>query len=203
MEDTPKTNNEEVVEEIKQWDLRFNTCYWKWYDFKDRVRHAPGIRQLCDAWYYLKCALWHKYNRVHVKTLPPTWCDRCTLLPHAMFQILRDFVDRECSPGIVDWDSDDDHRKARAKMNELLNWWDNTYLKFDCCEGYDISKCMPEEERNTPIKDENGKIVAYEWNSNDYEKQFFDEANRKEEAMRQELTCKLKELIDLRDYLWT
>jgi len=195
--ETHVADNDEIVETVKQWDKRL-----RWFDFKQRVRYLPVIRQVRDACYYLKCALWHKYNRVHVKTMNPTWHDSCDLLPHAMFQILRDFVDKECSPGIADWESDDYHKNARAKMDELLNWWD-TYLKFDCCAGYDESKCLSKEERNTPIKDKDGKIVAYEWNSNDYEHQFYDEANKKEAAMEEELTKRMKELVDLRGFLWT
>lgn len=51
-------------------------------------------RRLHDAWYWLKCRLWHRYNVV-VCQLPPTWCDRDYLLLYAAFQILEDFVKRE------------------------------------------------------------------------------------------------------------
>lgn len=48
-----------------------------------------------EPWYWLKCAVWHRYNVVRVRTLPPTWCDRDRLLLHAAFQVLTDFVERE------------------------------------------------------------------------------------------------------------
>lgn len=45
--------------------------------------------------YVARCHLWSKYNRITVKSLPPTWNDRDTLLAHTCFQILTDFVDKE------------------------------------------------------------------------------------------------------------
>lgn len=48
-----------------------------------------------EPWCWLKCAVWHRYNVVRVRSLPPTWCDRDRLLLHAAFQVLVDFVEKE------------------------------------------------------------------------------------------------------------
>lgn len=168
----------------------------KFYDFKDWLRYLPIIRQIWDGWYYTKCFVWKKYNRVHAKTLPPTWCDRDNLMAHIIFQILEDFVKKECSPGIVDWGHDDPHKVARKKMDELLDWWHNTYLKFDEFEGYDETKSTPPNEK----KDENG---YYTLKLNEYDKSFYLNAGKKEQEMEEELQKKLKEIIDIRPYLWT
>jgi hypothetical protein len=53
------------------------------------------FRYINNPLYVIRCHLWSKYNRVTVKSLPPTWNDRDTLLEHACFQILTDFVDKE------------------------------------------------------------------------------------------------------------
>jgi len=172
--------------------------YLKWYDFKDWLRYFSVIKQVWDGWYYIKCALWKRYNRVYVKTLPPTWCDRDTLMSYTMFQILEDFVKRECSPGSVDWDADEEHRFVRKKMDELLDWWHNIYLKFDEFEGYDKSKATPDNERFT--KNEDG---YYTFCSNEYDETFYTEASYKEKKMEETLSIKLKELIDIRPWMWT
>lgn len=46
-------------------------------------------------WYWLKCRLWHRYNVVHIHSLPPTWNDRDQVMLHAAFQVLVDFVQKE------------------------------------------------------------------------------------------------------------
>jgi len=85
-----------------------------------------NLASIHDWWYRLKCKLWHKYNRVTVKTLPPTWVDRDELLAHSMFQILKDYVEKE--DGLAQWEHEPE---VGQKMQELLDWWTNTYLTAD------------------------------------------------------------------------
>lgn len=77
-----------------------------------------------DLWYYLKCRFWKKYNRIIVKTLPPTWNDRDELMAHVMFQILRNCRDN------LDW-TENPNKDVRQQMDALLDWWDNTYLAVE------------------------------------------------------------------------
>ena len=62
---------------------------------KLRRKLQAAARWLHDSWYWLKCRLWHRYNVVVCRPLPPTWCDRDYLMLFTTFQILEDFVDRE------------------------------------------------------------------------------------------------------------
>lgn len=48
-----------------------------------------------NLYYYLVCRLWHRYNVLRIKTLPPTFVDRDEVLLHASFQILTDFIEKE------------------------------------------------------------------------------------------------------------
>ena len=48
-----------------------------------------------DPWNKLKCRVWHRYNVVVCRSLPPTWCDRDHVLLHVAFQCLVDFIDLE------------------------------------------------------------------------------------------------------------
>jgi len=145
----------------------------------------------CRAAYYLKCLLFKRYNRLHIKTLPVTWCNAVDQIPHAMFQILTNFIELEKPDEHIDWNGTTEHRQARDKMDELYNWWHNTYLKFDAWEDFDETK------KSDPL------FKDGQFNINDYEKEFFDKVNQEEEEMRQELTRRCKELIDIQYYLWT
>jgi len=143
--------------------------------------------------------MWHQYNFIKIKTLGPTWHDRDYLLAHAMFQILDDFITRERPDEIIDWDSDKEHRWARDKMDELINWWKNIYLKFDAYEGIKLDynyddmfiscKNSPDMFEMKPMsKEDNDKL---------------DIVNRREQEIEDELNKKLTEILSIRKYLWT
>jgi hypothetical protein len=118
-----------------------------------------------------------------------------------MFQVLQDFVDRECSPGVVDRDGTPEHRKAKDKMDELLDWWHNTYLKFDSYKDYDESQATPKEERWASEDDKGRRVWVF--HRNEYDVAFGQKALQRENDMEQELNKRLRELLDIRGYLWT
>jgi hypothetical protein len=77
--------------------------------------------------------LWHRYNVIVCRALPPTWCDRDYLLVYAAFQILEDFVERERGHFnddvyalYVNECGEDDARAREADWNTirgLYAWW--------------------------------------------------------------------------------
>ena len=52
-------------------------------------------RKIGDSYYYCKCWAFHPYNKIKVKTLPPTWIDRDLLLLHSSFSIFCDVIEKE------------------------------------------------------------------------------------------------------------
>ena len=160
---------------------------------KDLKRINSLWRRSC---YYIECLLFRRYNRLHIKTLPVTWTDAVEKLPHAMFQILTDFIEEEKPDTHINWDSDPLHRKVRDKMDELYNWWHNVYLKFDPWKDFDYSKGS-----SSPfLPNADG---TYAMNLNEYEKSFYNTVNALEKQMKKELHRRCKELIDIRESLWT
>lgn len=153
------------------------------------------------AYYYAKCWLFKRYNRITVKTLPPTLTDRVEFLPHVMFQVLDDFVQKEAIPGWVDWDGTPEHRAARDKMDELLNWWKNVYLKFDSYQNYDESQATPQKEKWVSEDDRGCRVWTL--NFNEYDTAFHNKVICREDDMEEELNKKLQELLEIRGYLWT
>lgn len=95
---------------------------------------ARLIYLMRDAWYWLSCRFWHRYNTVICRSLPPTWQDRDYLLLYAAFQILEDFIEKE-----QPWQYKGDVYAAYAKecgkeyarirdlewqdIRLLYNWW--------------------------------------------------------------------------------
>lgn len=132
------------------------------------------IRRLNDGWYWLKCAVWHRYNVIHIRTLGPTFCDRDDVLLHAAFQILTDFVDREHPFDHFDV-KNSFHVKDWEEILRLYAWWtvERPARKF----GVDA---VP---KGTPYR--NDTLFALD---EEYETE--DQAN-------------LEQLIKLRGMLWT
>lgn len=150
--------------------------------------------------YWLKCRFWYKYNVLKIQTLPYTWSDRDSVLVHAMMQILKDFVKKEKPDSIINWDSDPEHRQARDKMDEILNWWENSYLIFDEFEGLEFDK-IDWEDRFYPKKPGSNFVEMKPSSEND--RKCYKIAHSRELDMEQELEKKLRELLDVRKYMWT
>jgi len=117
------------------------------------------MQRLHDFWYKLKCRLWHRFNVVVCRSLPPTWCDRDYLLLHAAFQILEDFVAKEQGHFYedvytlyADYDGDDVALKAEVEasareraaewqtIRELYHWW--LGRKKNVTDDYDEDTAM-------------------------------------------------------------
>jgi hypothetical protein len=115
-----ETRRRHPVQYFFRFTLRI--LLYRWYR---RLIHKP-----C---YWLKCRLWHRYNVVVCRSLPPTWVDRDYLLLHAAFQILEDFIEKEepwefkateehlresyadCGP--------DERVAAWLEIQDLYRWW--------------------------------------------------------------------------------
>jgi len=78
--------------------------------------------RLKETWYWLKCYLFHPYNVIRIKSLPPTWCDKSELIRESLFQLIVDFVDKEEPFLHIDWDSDDGHKSAQNCIIQSYKW---------------------------------------------------------------------------------
>lgn len=106
---------------------------------KLRLRHLRRRLQrltyrLHNAWYWLKCRLWYRYNVVVCRALPPTWCDRDYLLLYAAFQLLEDFIEKEepwefagdvYATYVTDCDENFSRQRAAEwqTIRNLYAWW--------------------------------------------------------------------------------
>ncbi len=82
-------------DEDDSWLECFDSLYCRIVPYNWRCR---------QIWYKLKGFCWHRYTTVKPRTINfHTWCDRDALLAHTMFEILVQFVEKECSPSNVEW----------------------------------------------------------------------------------------------------
>lgn len=150
--------------------------------------------------YEMKCRIWNRYNQVTVKSLPPTWNDRDTLLEHACFQILTDFVDKErpetleetyrsvfeqyAEPGYSAGWSDDEMEFAKHKA---LGW----AIVRKC---YYFHKYRDEIEKK--FWESYLKHLGYKQHCTETYRRFVMKIDRLEDKF-------LRQLVENRDLLWT
>ncbi len=202
----------------KPWWKHIRSYYW---------RNIPHNWRPGHIWYCLKCFLWHRYTTYKPRTLGHTWCDRSELIPHMIFEILSQFIDKECDPGPIDWygehghkiipgvnydcyDKDRNHPDcvyALDYMKELRNWFYDIYLKEiddTCTEWYEFHKehCVLRSERST--KHTSKSIFDYDSPENKKrDRELMDEAQAKENRLNQKLEDKMIEIIKIRGFMWT
>ncbi len=99
-----------------------------------------------NPWYSIKCRLWHRFNVVYVKTLPPTWMDRDTVLLHAAFQILTDFVEKEKPFDHFDTENSPNKREW-VELRALYVWWGKVRpVRIDLLDAIDMAGNKPTRE---------------------------------------------------------
>lgn len=140
-----------------------------------------------------------------------------------MFEILSEFIEKECSPGHVEWYGEHGHKitvngeekYVRDEMQELYDWWHNIYMKeyekVNDAIWEEAHKCGPlGDDMNDPLVDEDGDVYAYEWNpkyEDDEKKAMYhmllNNLNRLEREQHEDLEDKMIRLCKIRGYLWT
>ena len=137
-------------------------------------------------WYKFSCWAWYRHTTKKPRYLPHTFVDKTTLVPHMMFELLSEFLEKECSPGIVDWTHCTHSVGERTfnvleEMQELNEWWHEVYHK------------------QYPLRVEN-LWGDYDFTHNDA---VIDKINRLEDIMEQELYARLHRLVDIIPFMWT
>lgn len=188
----------------------------------DKIKHkywdmVPYNWRPFQLIYRLKCWSWKRYTTVKPRYLPHSWCDRTELLPHMMFELLSQFLEKECSPGIVDWDATPDHKQAMRDMRKLYDWWHITYQKV----YPEVENILWEEaEKHYPTthwEPCNDKILTCKYGEGlqtyspkfktKEDKEIYNQnlkaINKLERKHWDDLQKRLHQLIDLREYFWT
>ena len=175
--------------------------------------------------YRIHCFLWYRYTTIKPRTLNyHTWCDRSILIPHIMFEILSQFLEKECSPGHVEWYGEYGHKievdgKQVYVMDEiksLYDWWHNDYGKEyqrKCDEIWEeVESCRPEyyfrKIESHPQSRGHEDYYEYDPKFNTQEnkvkyKNLINEIHYIESYYEEQLQKNLHRLVNIIPYLWT
>lgn len=162
---------------------------------------------------------WQRFYYDHVKTIfkphhsrlrkaiPRQWWDLSGLIVDINFEIIKSFYEDEYSKGIVDWNSDDYHKK-------FAKWLESAY-KYITIDRPVLEKQMdaayPEanfdDMFHEPKKDKYGNVTrtmksCEERYGKSYE-ELYGEVNRLEALIDKKDTKFITELIKYRSYFWT
>ena len=150
---------------------------------------------LWRVWYAVSCRLWKRYSTVTPYRLKDgQWIDRSALIVYVMFQVLVDFVEKECVPS-------NPAGKGFGKDPKREHCYDD--------EEYRYWMKRAGEEREL--------LELYRWWKEDFEEvQFYateeqqkqiDEGTAQridlEIAHNNDIKDKMKRLVDLSDMMWT
>lgn len=164
--------------------------------------------------YRLKMRFWVKPNKIHVKYFPnDRWTDRCSLIRHAVFQILVDFVEKERP--FEHFDTEDSHHKEEwLELRSLYEWYKN-FKEFDSVAyqekllGYNPYERRPFEDNFTPVEeyglDDWGDPKMYSWDSDSTEEETVALFATLEEEKKWEddFTRRAMRVVELWKMLWT
>ena len=197
----------------------------------DAIRHkywrtVPYDYRPWEIWYRLKCWAWRRHSTVRARYLPHTWVDRVAVLPHLMFEVLSQFIEKECMPDeIVDWKGsghmvtvDGVERNVRDEMQILYDWWHQSYNK----EYEEVHEILWKEIRKHPadrefipvnkaheeVPDEDAEWYLWEQEfPTPEDEEIYDRCimacSKLERMQREKLEEMMHRLVKLTPYLWT
>lgn len=174
--------------------------------------------------YRAKCFFWYKYTTVKCRYLPHTWTDRCQLLPHTMMEILSQFIEKECSPGHVDWEGsghavvvNGEAKNVRQEMQDIYDWWHVGRLGY--CGAEEVLwkeiEAHPAQREFIPLgKDfqecDKDDAFCYEWaeefeneENKQINKRCFRALNKLERMHDEKLQEMMIRLVRVSPYMWT
>jgi len=178
----------------------------------------PHCLRPMTMWYNFKCWAWHRYSTIRCRHLPHTWSDRRTLLLHASFQILTDFIDKECSPGHVEWYGDCCHQvevndvmeNVMDEMKELYWWWNVVHEQSypaKCDELWEIAgECSP-KMLSKPMEGMDDFVELVMEYEDDEQRDKYTAVTKEirdlEQYMDEQSEAMLKRLAAVRLWMWT
>lgn len=195
-------------------DVMFAPGFFKSLKQYFRPRWRPK-----GLWYKFKCWIWHRYTTIKPRTLDyHTWCDRCELLPHMMFEILSQFIEKECSPGCVEWYGENGHKitvdgkekYVRDEMQDLYDWWHQQYLKRYSALEEKFWQDVHEHDGKHKLSNLSKKAGITCWDP-EYDTpedkkrghELIMRLNYLERAVENALNRRLTRILAIRPYMWT
>jgi len=187
-----------------------------------------SLKRLCrskwhpsNLWYRFKCWAWKRYTTIKPRNLDHTWCDRCELLPHMMFEILGEFIEKECSPGHVEWYGEHGHKievdgeevYVMDEMKALWEWFTEKYMKaYPEAEEmiYDRIRAIDEQHLKAHFVPYGDSDDLVEWDpqyddasKKEFVSKLYSECSEREQLVEEEKAEMMHRLVNIHRYMWT
>jgi len=141
-----------------------------------------------------------KILKIH--TLDKGWCDKDSVMLHAAFQLLVDFMEQEKPDRIVDWNGDSLHKKAWKEIRFLYRWWTETRpARRDPLDARGLKK--PSMRWRKVTGSDCRQLVAYDKKKYPEYERALNEQMRLEKEWEDEDRKNLHRLVEIRGFLWT
>ena len=89
-----------------------------------------------------------KSNLLRIKTINATWCDKDTVMLHACFQLLTDFIEQENPFETIDWEHTEEKKVVKKEIDFLYDWWKDLLLKNENDEWNSMHNNVQYKEEN-------------------------------------------------------
>lgn len=173
--------------------LTFNKKLKRVYYFTKDLLLASR-RKVNDAYHYVRVRTVSPYNVIKVKQVSPDWIDRDQLLPHVIFTVLTEFIEKELGFTLkkepeqwyknckneYEYVSAERQYKKEYRLWELYKWyWEHYFPWYENPVRYVISIGFPDNKDFIERADGNiyshNKIVGWRKNTLRYERVLIDE----------------------------
>lgn len=138
-----------------------------------------------------------KYLKIHTLNKEDRY-DRDTILLHAAFQVLTDFIEKEKPHEIIDWQHDELDRNAWTEISQLYHWW-----KEERPNRHDPLDDVVSPPRNAFVISEEGYLTFPDRDQYPEYYAALDRLSELENAWNEEDQQNLHRLINVRQLLWT
>jgi len=186
-----------------------------------KIPHLPYKWRPSRLWYQFTCWAWKRFTTVKPRKLNHSWCDRCTLLPHLMFEVLADFVEKEEALNChVDWGFDvgvghvDEHGYSPHSINvdgveklvgqeikDIYDWW----VKNDYSLPYESESIYNEYTAFCDIH-RTGNWIDGLWDTPESREKSYEllkEHGKREDQLLEETKEMMRRLVNIYPFLWT
>ncbi len=141
-------------------------------------------------------------RHLRIQTLDKRYYDRDTILLHAAFQVLVDFIEKEQPDKIIDWNYDKTNKHAWREMQSLYKWW--KAVRPQRKSPLDDKKLVhpPLKFKKIPGSDNTELVMPDKKKYARYYKTL-EEDYKLEMKWHKEDQRNLHRLIEIRSFLWT
>ena len=184
----------------------FDSFWKKHYPLQYRVREFFSDVKI---WLSVKKRQWYERvicrirpkNKWATQVIPHTWTDKTSLIEEFLFASIVHFVEEEGKTSMVDWNHDERHRDIWRRITNVYNFITVELPEREKQEGEWLRLLCKDEGKS--VKEQINSFLANGFKKNKKERKIQLALDLHESETQELIQKNLKEIIDLRPFLWT